>query len=355
MRPLSWFWKSSLTYSKQPASFLASLLPARPLQWAARVLVVYAVVGLGGTAAAYVALSIHPRLLTPPRIRPAVSEPLHPLPGQLLPLKGEEFDTDKLIATWGDAPIIGQPVVGENGEKIGKIFEVLHMTGGEKSYVVIAIARHGTEDARTANTITVPDDILRLVGKPPSGQHVLLAGLSTTALFDLPEHAVCSDQPAQWLSSCRSRLQIAESGTPADNDKARNVPVTINGNDNVVSFGQSGGITAGTYIDQAKAELKLLGQKDQDNPDGSHTAVFAVGIEAPFTPGKLSIEVHADGLVGVSILPPAVGGIVTMQKYNVRQTSNSYSTDIPAPSKQYEISVQTKCPSGNILNRWSHL
>jgi hypothetical protein len=67
-----------------------------------------------------------------------------------------------------------------------------------------------------------------------------------------------------------------------------------------------------------------------------------VGIEAPFSPGKLTVQVQADGLLGVDVFPPAVGGVITMEKRNVRKGPNFYSADIPSPGNQYEIIVRTK-------------
>jgi hypothetical protein len=355
MRALSWRWKSSVTYSEHSSSLLASLFPDHPIRWAARVLIIYVAVGVGGTGAAYALLSLRPQFFPAPETRPKVSEPAALTPGRQPSLKGVEFDTNELLTS--GAPVIGRPVYGENGAHIGSIYGIIHMLGDSKSYVVISVSTHGTsseilrldwirndsENILPNRTVTVPDDALRLVGSSPSDPRVTLASLSTKALLDLPDRAVCGDQSAGLSLLCRPGLSLVQSRTsPVDGDMNSKTPITINGNNNAVSVGQSGGVTTGIYINQAKAELKLLGQKDQDNPDGSHTAVFAVGIEAPFSPGKLNIHIQADGLINVSILPPAVGGIVTMQKFNVRQAANSYSADIPAPASQYEVSVQTK-------------
>jgi hypothetical protein len=52
-------------------------------------------------------------------------------------------------------------------------------------------------------------------------------------------------------------------------------PVNITGDDNVVSIGQIGGITARTVINQAvKPELRIVSRQGVDNPDGSHTEVI---------------------------------------------------------------------------------
>ncbi len=139
---------------------------------------------------------------------------------------------------------------------------------------------------------------------------------------------------------------IAQTSAPsAGNSEGTNnshPTVNVKGSGNVVTSGQTGGTNVGTYINQAKADLKVLSEHEQANQDGTYTTMIAVGIEAPFSPGRLAIQVQAADLLSVDILPPAVGGVTTMEKFNVRQGSNFYSADIPAPGSQYEIAVRTK-------------
>lgn len=98
MNVLPWRLNWSATYSKRPTNFVASILPEHSIQWAARVLIIYVAVGVGGTVAAYVALSLHPKFLPAPHARPVGNEPAHLMPDQAPSLKGVEFDVEKLMA-----------------------------------------------------------------------------------------------------------------------------------------------------------------------------------------------------------------------------------------------------------------
>jgi hypothetical protein len=120
-------------------------------------------------------------------------------------------------------------------------------------------------------------------------------------------------------------------------------PVNITGGDNVVSIGQIGGITARTVINQAvKPELRIVSRQGVDNPDGSHTEVIKTEVAAPFAPGLLIIQIQANGLKAVSIMPPPTNGVSTMNKRNVRLGSNFYTAEIPSPRGQYDIAVTTE-------------
>jgi hypothetical protein len=125
--------------------------------------------------------------------------------------------------------------------------------------------------------------------------------------------------------------------------------VNIIGSDNVVSVGQIGGITARvvTVITPPLApELRILGRQDVENPDGSHTVAIKTQVVSPVAPGLLAIQVQAEGLKSVAIMPPAVGGVSTMMKRNVRQGPNFYSAEIPSPRGEYDIGITTERPSG---------
>lgn len=125
-------------------------------------------------------------------------------------------------------------------------------------------------------------------------------------------------------------------------DDSKNEPVTISGNDNVVSVGQIGGITAKTVINQVVTpSLKILSKQEIDNTDGSHTVIYNTVVDAPFTPGLLFLQVQASGLMSVVIMPPAVGGVSTMFLRNKRFSTDFYSAEIPSPNGQYQISIKT--------------
>lgn len=122
-------------------------------------------------------------------------------------------------------------------------------------------------------------------------------------------------------------------------------PVNITGGDNVVSVGQIGGITARevTVINPPTVpELRILSREDINNPDGSHTVILRTQVASPITPGLLIIQIQADGMIkDVHILPPAVGGVSTINLRNVRRGSNYYYAEIPSPRGEYDIAITT--------------
>jgi hypothetical protein len=119
-------------------------------------------------------------------------------------------------------------------------------------------------------------------------------------------------------------------------------PVNISGNNNVVSFGQTGGVTAGTYINQApQPALKLLGQRDTINADGTHTTTFEIEVVSQLTPAFLAIDIAAQGILGAQIMPPPVGGVSTMALRNVRRSPTNYHAELTSPRGRYAVMVQT--------------
>jgi hypothetical protein len=111
----------------------------------------------------------------------------------------------------------------------------------------------------------------------------------------------------------------------------------------VVSIGQSGGVTAGTYINQAVLpELRIMETRGHSNPDGSYTSTIDVQVVAQVTPGNLAVEVQAQGLLDANIMAAPKNGISMTNLRNVMRTSSSYSADVPSPYGQYTISVKTK-------------
>jgi len=128
--------------------------------------------------------------------------------------------------------------------------------------------------------------------------------------------------------------------------------VVISGGDNVVSFGQIGGITARvvTINPPTNPELRILGRTETDNPDGSRMVTIKTEIASPITPGLMVVQIGAQGLKDVRIMPPIVGGGSTMILRNVRRGNDSYSAEIPSPRGQYDIFVQTMRPTEIHLN-----
>jgi hypothetical protein len=119
-------------------------------------------------------------------------------------------------------------------------------------------------------------------------------------------------------------------------------PVSVSGNNNVVSIGQTGGVTAGTYINQVpQPELKLIEQKDVVNPDGTHTTTFTVDVVSQLTPAYLAIEIEAQGILSAGIMPPPTGGVAMMQLRNVRRSPEAYHAEMTSPRGRYFVTVST--------------
>lgn len=119
-------------------------------------------------------------------------------------------------------------------------------------------------------------------------------------------------------------------------------PVNIAGNNNVVSVGQKGGVTAGVYVNQVhQPTLKLLDQHDAINADGSHTTTFEVEVVSQVTPAFLAVDIAAEDIIEIIIRPPSVGGISIMSLKNVQRSSIHYHAELSSPRGRYTITVQT--------------
>jgi hypothetical protein len=79
-------------------------------------------------------------------------------------------------------------------------------------------------------------------------------------------------------------------------------------------------------------ELQILGQREADNADGSHTVCIPVEVVADSAPGTLALHVIVDGLISASLARAEVK--------NARQGSNFFSADIPQPNGLYELTIQ---------------
>ena len=124
---------------------------------------------------------------------------------------------------------------------------------------------------------------------------------------------------------------------PSDKDKDR---VTISGSDNVISFNQSGGVTAGTYINQApEPELRLISNEGKANPDGTYTSSVLTEVVAPYTPGKLIVEAFAPGIVDLDVRPQGTG--VMMGGHAGKRAGLCFATVIN-PSGRYWLNIKTK-------------
>ena len=89
-------------------------------------------------------------------------------------------------------------------------------------------------------------------------------------------------------------------------------PVTVSGNDNVVSVGQIGGITARVvtiYQDALNPEFLILSRQDIVNKDGAITVILDGEVKSSITPGLLIIQIETNNLINAHIASAPVNGI----------------------------------------------
>jgi hypothetical protein len=102
-------------------------------------------------------------------------------------------------------------------------------------------------------------------------------------------------------------------------------PILVTGTGNAVS--------AGVAPHPIKApELQILGQREADNADGSHTVCIPVEVVADSPPKMLALHVIVDGLISAELSHAEVK--------NARQGNNFFSADIPSPAGLYELTIQ---------------
>jgi hypothetical protein len=120
-------------------------------------------------------------------------------------------------------------------------------------------------------------------------------------------------------------------------------PVSISGGGNVVSIGQIGGITARivTINPPMRPELRILERSEIDNPDGTHAVIIKTEVASPITPGLLVVQIDAAGIRNVSIFPPPINGVSSIDLKNVRRNINSFYAEIQSPRGRYDIVIQT--------------
>lgn len=112
-------------------------------------------------------------------------------------------------------------------------------------------------------------------------------------------------------------------------------PILVTGTGNAVSAG------AAPHPISAP-ELQILGQREADNPDGSHTVCIPVEVVAERPPQVLALHVIVDGLISADL--------ARAKLRNARQGSNFFSAEIPEPAGLYELTIQMAARSHIQLN-----
>ncbi len=137
------------------------------------------------------------------------------------------------------------------------------------------------------------------------------------------------------------RFRFSTDKRPVANDQPASPNVTGSGT-TVVSIGQSGGVTTGTYVNQAvMPELRVIGRSGQRNSDGTYTTTVDVLVVASVTPANVNIQMQAADLLDVRIIPPARNGFATIRLADVVKTRSSYSANILNPYGQYAFLIRT--------------
>ncbi len=78
-------------------------------------------------------------------------------------------------------------------------------------------------------------------------------------------------------------------------------------------------------------ELQILGQRETDHADGSHTVCIPVEVVADVPPERLAVHVIVDGLISADMM--------RTEPRRTRQGSNFFSADITRPAGNYEITL----------------
>jgi hypothetical protein len=101
-------------------------------------------------------------------------------------------------------------------------------------------------------------------------------------------------------------------------------------------------------------KLTVSNETETENPDGSHTTMCILQVEAETAPGHLILQINTEGLLKVGLMPHTEGnaGGAALALYNVQQGDSFYSATINGPSGRYDLSV-TRSPKSKINLRAS--
>ncbi len=132
--------------------------------------------------------------------------------------------------------------------------------------------------------------------------------------------------------------------TKNEQGSASQQPV-VSGDDNVVSFNQSGGQTARTIINNGPPPPELRGvyQGHRRNQDGTWNVVVMAQVVSAYPPGMLNLQIAAPNLLNVDI----IGQDVSMTMFGPHgMREGRYEAQIMHPVGRYMITVRTSQPTG---------
>jgi hypothetical protein len=112
--------------------------------------------------------------------------------------------------------------------------------------------------------------------------------------------------------------------------------ITISGSNNSVTIGHIGDVT---ITSTPKPELRLGDAKVTQAQDGTYVTGIRADVIAPYTPGSLSIEAWAAGILGVSAVPQRTGS--NMVGHTGVRPDFAFTT-VMSPFGEYIIYVKTR-------------
>jgi hypothetical protein len=145
----------------------------------------------------------------------------------------------------------------------------------------------------------------------------------------------------QWLFSGIGVVAIGAVITLFRSRRTQREPKVVSrGNDNVISVNQSGGVTAGTYVNQApKPQLKQISSQRARNTDGTYTASSLVEVVSPYPPANLYIQANAEDILDLECISQRPG--VRMTGHSGKRPGYCF-TNLVSPSGKYMIKVRTQ-------------
>lgn len=125
-------------------------------------------------------------------------------------------------------------------------------------------------------------------------------------------------------------------------DNSPNVGTITQGAGSIAQVGGAGNQATVNNFGARLPRLVEVSEKQTPNPDGTFTTVCLLQVESDFAPGHLTIQVLADGLKDVEIMPHIEhASVLTLQKWNVQKGDHFYQATLNGPSGQYDLTVTT--------------
>ena len=194
----------------------------------------------------------------------------------------------------------------------------------------------------------------------------ILDWLGRASLFDESEHTLSMvERGLNWLFStpwwAASGLAVVATGLlfwpnlrdyfsggsrpPVERDIA--MPETPKVQITATSTNQSGGVTAGIYINQAPPPptFQPIRQSSSVNADGTQTTAFLFEIVTQHPAREFTLSLNAEGLMQARVLPNRTG---IFQSNYTQRDGDVFRTSIPNAFGEYTLTIQTRRPVGQV-------